>query len=236
MDVTAGVLGACAVMTGLLHRQRTGEGQYIDVSQLEVATHGTIGEHLLEYSMNGNVRLPLGNRHWKFAPQGCYRCKGDDKWLTLTIRSEDEWRSFCRVAGNAEWKSDPRFATNWDRIEHHEELDRLIEEWTVFQDQYEALSALQRAGIPAGAVLSPADLSGNPHLKERHYFMTAEDGTEKIFMGMPFRLSRGNGRIRWRGPDLGKHNRYVICDLLGRHEKDIQQINEDQIGTAFDSE
>ncbi len=236
LDITNGLAGACAVMTALLHRQRTGEGQYIDMSQFEAATHGLIGEHLLECVMNGNQTYPLGNRHWKFAPQGCYRCKGDDKWVTLTVKTEEEWRSFCEVLGHTEWISDLRFANSESRNENHDLLDRMIEEWTIQHTHYEVMHILQKYGISSGAVLDVAEINSDPHLKDREYFTEGVNGAEKRFMGMPFKLSKGHGKVRWHGPALGEHNEKVICDLLGHSKNEIRPVLEEEIKTAYDPE
>lgn len=236
LDITNGLAGASAVMTALLHRQKTGEGQYIDLSQFEAATHGLIGEHLLEYVMNGNQTYPLGNRHWKFAPQGCYRCKGDDKWVVLTVRSDGEWCGFCAVVGHPEWVSDPQFAASESRMDNHDLLDRMIEEWTVQYTHYEVMQKLQKAGISSGSVLDVAEISSDPHLKDREYFMERVNGSEKRFMGMPFKLSKGAGKVRWTGPKLGEHNENVICELLGRSKDEIRPVLEEEIRTAYDPE
>jgi crotonobetainyl-CoA:carnitine CoA-transferase CaiB-like acyl-CoA transferase len=216
LDVINGKAGACAVLTALFYRQKTGEGQHIDLSQLEAGTHGLIGEHLLEFAMNGRQTLPTGNRHRQYAPQGCYRCKGDDKWVTLTVRSEQEWRTFCQALGRDEWLQDQRFVANDLRLAHHDPLDRLIEEWTMRHTHQEAMAILQRHGIAAGAVLDVSELAGDPHLRERGYFLKAEDEPAKLFMGMPFRLSKGAGRVRWGGPDLGRHRSVRHGAALGR--------------------
>ncbi len=236
LDVTNGVAGAGAVMTALMFRKKTGQGQHIDFSQLEAAAHATIGEHLLEYSMKGSQTLPLGNRHWKFAPQGCYRCLGDDKWIALTIRSESEWQVFCEILGRPEWILDKRFATEEARMKNHDALDLLIEEWTTKQTHYQVMQMLQDQGIPAGAVLDVSELSRDPHLKERAYFVRDTSGADRQFMGMPFKLSKGAGRVLWQGPDLGQHNEYVVCELLGRSPEEVPAVREDQIGTAYDPE
>lgn len=236
MDVTNGLAGACAVMTALLYRQRTGVGQHIDLSQLEASTHATIGEHLLEYMLNGTQTLPLGNRHWKFAPQGCYPCKGEDKWVVITIRSDAAWERFCEVVGHPEWISDARFATDEARIENHDLLDRMIGEWTSKHTHYEAMHALQKVGLPAAAVLDVSEIAEDPHLKERNYFINGVEGSDKRFMGMPFKLSKGDGRVRWRGPNLGQHNRHVFCELLKRSAHKIKCFRKEDIGTAFDPE
>ena len=236
MDVTNGLAGASAVMTALVHRQRTGQSQYIDLSQLEASTHTTIGEHLLEYAMNSQQTLPLGNRHWKFAPQGCYRCKGDDKWVALTVRSEQEWERFCDILEHPEWKKDRRFASMPDRIANHDDLDGLIEGWTKERNHFEVMGLLQEKNIPAGAVLDVEELSNDRHLQERGYFVREAEGSHMLFMGMPFILSRGAGEVRRRGPDLGQHNEYVIGELLGRSKDEVKPLREDEIGTAFDPE
>jgi crotonobetainyl-CoA:carnitine CoA-transferase CaiB-like acyl-CoA transferase len=234
MDVVNGVGGACAVMTALLHRQRTGEGQHIDFSQMELPTHALIGEHLLEFVMNGVHAPPLGNRHRWFAPQGCYRCKGDDRWITITVRSEEDWKRFCEALGHPEWTTDARFANRSARAENHDELDRLIEEWTLERTNYAAMDVLQKHGIAAGAVLDVADISADPHLQARHYFETGVHGSERPFMGVPFKLSRAPGSVRRRGPDLGEHNEYVVCERLGRSKDDVRAVKEGDLGTAYD--
>jgi crotonobetainyl-CoA:carnitine CoA-transferase CaiB-like acyl-CoA transferase len=235
VDVINGVGAACAVMTGLMDRQRTGQGQHVDFSQMELPTHALIGEHLLEYAMNGTHAPALGNRHRQFAPQGCYPCKGDDKWVTLTIRTEQEWQRFCDALGHPEWKQDSRFASSSNRIKNHDELDRLIEKWTTRYTHYEAMHILQSHDIPSGAVLDVAEISDDPHLKERGYFAGEVRGSDKPFMGMPFKLAGGTGRVRWRGPDLGQQNEYVLCEILKRSKDEVQPVRDDEIGFAYDS-
>ena len=236
MDVINGLAGACAVMTALWYRQRTGMGQHIDLSQLEASTHATIGEHLLEYMLNGTQTLPLGNRHRTFAPQGCYPCEGEDKWVVITIRSDQAWERFCEVVEHPEWISDARFATHEARIENHDLLDQMIGEWTRRRTHYEAMHALQDVGLPAAAVLDVSEIGQDPHLKERGYFVNRVGGPGERFMGMPFKLSKGEGRIRWRGPNLGEHNTYVFCELLKRSSDEIKPFRKEDIGTAFDPE
>jgi crotonobetainyl-CoA:carnitine CoA-transferase CaiB-like acyl-CoA transferase len=236
MDVTNGVVGACAIMTALMYRQQTGEGQYIDLSQLEAATTGLIGDHLLEYVMNGAQTLPLGNRHASYAPQGCYKCKGDDKWVVLVIRSDEEWEKFCEVLRLPELASDVRFATTSARVINQDELDHLIEGWTLLHTHYEVMHLLQQVGIAAGPVLNVEEIKENDHLKARGFFQMGQEGSDMLFPGMPFRLSEGMGEIRRPGPQLGEHNEYVLHELLGRSKEEIQPLTEDRIGTAFDIE
>lgn len=236
IDVTTGLAAACAVMTALIHRQRTGEGQHIDLSQLEAASHVLIGEQLLEYFANGRQSLPMGNRHSTFAPQGCYRCSGDDKWVALTVRDNEEWSALCEVVGRPELASDRRFSTSEARMENQDLLDRVIGEWTLVRSHVQVMHALQSRGIPSGAVLDFAEVSSDPHLKERGYFQSGVGGSERPFMGMPFKLSRGEGSVRTRGPRLGEHNDYVFSGLLGMKEEGIGSFTAGDIGMAFDLE
>jgi len=236
MDVVNGVGGACAVMTALVHRQRTGRGQHIDFSQLEFITHALIGEHLLEFAANGTCPRGLGNRHRCFAPQGCYPCLGEDKWVTLTVRSQGQWERLCDVLGHSEWRHDPRFASNPARQENHDQLDREIEAWTRPRTHVEAMQRLQEQGIPAGAVFNVQELGADPHLAARGYFADQVSGTDKPLPGLCVRLSDGKGRVQRRGPNLGEHNEQIIGGRLGRPAADLPRLSEDEVGTAYDPE
>jgi crotonobetainyl-CoA:carnitine CoA-transferase CaiB-like acyl-CoA transferase len=236
MDVFNGLMAASAIMTALMSRQRTGQGQYVDLSQMEAAIHGLMGEHLLEYIMNGTQTLPVGNRHRGYAPQGCYRCKGHDKWVVMTIRTDEEWKKLCDLMGRSQWASDVRYKTVDGRFERHDELDRGIEEWTIQHTHYEVMEMLQQRGLPAGAVLDVSELCQDQHLKEKEYFISTSHGAKGLFPGLPFRLSRGVGGMLRKGPDLGQDNEYVLCDILGRSRQDLKPLQDSEIGTAYDPE
>lgn len=232
LDVMNGLVGAAATLTALLHRKQTGEGQWVDVSQFEGGMHASVGEHLLEASALGTQSQPRGNRHAFFAPQGCYPCSGEDKWLTVSIRSDSEWTKFCELIGQVKWAKQAEFATVDLRHENHDQLDMLIQKETSKWDQLELMGLLQAEGLCAAAVLNVEDLCKDPHLQERQYFVRAEDGAEGLFPGIPIRLSETPGRIRWPGPILGAHNHEVICELLGKES--VRPIDESQLGTAYD--
>ena len=236
VDVTNGLMGACAIMTALVDRQRTGRGQFIDLSQVEAATIAVAGEHLLEYAMNGTQTLPVGNRNPRCSPQGCYRCSGHDKWLTLVVRTEEEWQCLCEIIGHTDLIGDPRFATPHARAQHHDEVDCLIEQWTLAQSHVEAMRLFQQAGLRAGAVLNVSDLVADPHLQERNYFQCLEGDTTQRFPGFPFKLSGTTPKVKKKGPRLGEHNKYVLCELLGVPLADVTPLTEDEIGTAYDIE
>jgi crotonobetainyl-CoA:carnitine CoA-transferase CaiB-like acyl-CoA transferase len=112
----------------------------------------------------------------------------------------------------------------------------MIEKWTIRHTHYDAMRILQDSDIPAGAVLDTSDLVSDPHLIGRSYFAKGVRGSDRPFMGLPFRLSKSAGRVKWRGPDLGQHNEYVLHRLLGKPEEKIEPVREEEIGTAYDPE
>jgi crotonobetainyl-CoA:carnitine CoA-transferase CaiB-like acyl-CoA transferase len=236
LDITNGLAGACAVMTALLHRRKSGNGQYVDLSQLEAGTHALIGEHLLEFAANGTLALPFGNRHPVHAPQGCYPCMEPDTWAVVTVRSDAEWREFCICIGQPELALDERFATRDARQINHDALDDIIRLWSVTQRREEFMQKLQARGLAAGAVLDPLSVISDVHLKSRGYFMHDESGTSMVFLGMPFRARAMQGSIRWPGPALGQHNEMIQSGLLGRPPAEIRPVALDQLSTAFDQE
>jgi crotonobetainyl-CoA:carnitine CoA-transferase CaiB-like acyl-CoA transferase len=235
MDVTNGIMGASAAMSALEARQRTGQGEWIDLSEAEAASHALLGEFVLDQSVNGSHLQPNGNRHPEFAPQGCYPCQGEDSWLVLTVQSEAEWQSLCQLLAHPELADDPRFASPVARHQHHDLIDALISGWSSTIPALQACDQLQAAGIASGPVLSMLDLSADDHLRQRDYFQSPQtDSDHDRYPGFPFRLSRGDGRLVSRGPDLGSHNREIVCDLLGLPESSVPLIDESKLGTSLD--
>jgi benzylsuccinate CoA-transferase BbsF subunit len=229
-DPASGTLAVFAILAALYYRKRTGKGQYIDLAQWE-ATSALLPEFILDYTMNGRVAGPQGNRHPHMAPHGCYRCQGEDAWISIAIQTEEEWGSFCAAVGNLPWCQDARFANRASRIQHQEELNRRIEEWTITLSPREAMKLLQRAGIAAFPSYGIGDLLRDPHFEERgakavvdHPRMRGE-----IIYGLPWKFSRTPGGIRRRAPLLGEHNRHVFCQLLGMSEEEVARLEEEKV-------
>ena len=139
------------LLAALLYRRRTGKGQYIDSSQLETGVQ-FITPLILDYTVNGRVANRMGNRLDYAAPHNAYRCRNEDRWCSITISTDEEWQSFCRVIGNSSWMKNPRFSTPAARKENEEELHRLTEEWTVNHSVEEVMTMMQRDGVTAGRV------------------------------------------------------------------------------------
>jgi crotonobetainyl-CoA:carnitine CoA-transferase CaiB-like acyl-CoA transferase len=224
-------MAAGAVLAALHYRRRTGKGQFIDLSEQEAAIP-LMGAALMDCVMNGRLTERQGNRSAVAAPQGCYRCRGGDRWLVISIESDDEWSSFCRAAGHPEWETDERFADVLARHEHHDALDELIEGWTREQDAYEAFHLLQRAGVKAAPVLDGKDLLFDPHFKERGQFDVLEFpiiGRRPVHRHLAAKFDgfeTGPGRP---APLLGEHNAEVLQGLLGLSDDEMTALEEEKV-------
>ena len=231
-DPAAGINGAMAILSALLYRQRTGKGQYIDLSQIEALT-GCVGDAVVEYTMNKKIRPRYGNHHPFWAPQGYYRCKGDDKWVGITVKSDAEWAAFCKAIDRASWANDERFADSMSRSQNQDDLDKLIEEWTIENDKYEVMNILQKAGVAAAPVMDGVDHLNDPHLKARGTFQKVDrevSGTHPIIVPTsPMRFSKCPISIRRPAPILGEHNEYVFGELLGMSQQEIQALYDEKI-------
>ncbi len=232
-DPFASLMGATSVMVALQYRERTGRGQHIDLSQVEAVTT-FMGSAIMDYGMNGRLQPRRGNRHPCAAPQGVYRCAGEDEWVAIAVSSEEEWAGLCGAVGSPPWTSDPLFSESRGRYENHDALDRLVEDWTSRRDKFEATRILQQAGVAAAPVLSCAEILEDPHMKHREFFQSVEHpktGT-CIYQGFPVRFSETPVRIRMPAPTLGQHNHYVLTRLLGMTREEINRlVEEGVIGT-----
>ena len=229
-DGPSGIMGAFAVLAALQYRQRTGKGQHIDLSQCEAVTC-LMGEAILDYTMNQRVQGRRGNRHPFMAPHGCYQCQGEDKWVTIAVGSDDEWKNFCQAIGNPSWTGNEKFSSALGRWQNQDELDRLIGEWTIQHDHYEVMHILQKAGVASGAVLDHKELLEDPHLNERGFYEVVDRevvGTHP-YPGSPIRLSRTPARIRMPAPCLGEHNEYILGNIAGLSKDEIQELVDEQI-------
>ncbi len=224
-DPSSALHGLFAVMCALDHRRRTGEGQYINLSQLE-ATVSVIGDVMMEQLANGREPSRIGNASRRAAPHGCYRCKGEDRWCTVAVFTEDEWQSLCEVLGRPEWLGDPKFSSLDARLKNSAELDRMLEEWTIEREDYDVMAELQTAGIAAGVVQNTEDrMYRDRHLAERGFFEEI-DHLQKgkvVADGIPLGLT-GTPGSSWRtGAAVGQDNDYVFGELLGLSAEEIEE-------------
>ena len=247
LDHTAGYNAAIATLMAIHHRNRTGEGQWLDVSQVESGMVLT-GPAVLDYTANGRPYRrpgnPTGNRsaNPRVAPHNAYRCAGDDeivageprqRWCVISIFTEEDWQKFCKAIGSPEWTADPKFATNIDRVANEDELDRLIEEWTIDKMPHEVMHRLQAAGVAAGAVQTNEDkVVRDPQLRSREFIQKVphrevEDSFETD--SLPFKFSHTEHRIRQASPPLGSDTNFILTEVLGLSEGEIAELAEQAV-------
>ena len=229
-DLRSAATSAFAILIALYHRARTGEGQHIDLSSVETISV-FIGDAILDYIMNSRVPVRKGNRDEIMAPHNCYPCKGEDKWVSIAIATEDEWQSFCAVLGNPPWAREEKFCDAYRRWQNQEELDHLVGEWTSNYTHYEIMEMLQQAGVAAIPSFDGTELFQNPHLKERGFAteVTHPKIGKRVVLAPPWKFSDTPAQVSRRGPLLGEHNEYIYSDLLGIPEAEITQMEEEGV-------
>lgn len=228
MDVINGLFGLCAVMTALVQRAATGEGQFVDLSEYETSVW-TLGRHVAEQSTRAEPLGVIGNRHPHHAPQGCYPCRGEDQWITLSIRNDTEWQRLAEWLGPEAQR--PEWQSQEGRRSHADALDALIAQRTQAEDKHALTQRWQALGLAAGAVLDAADLHRDPHLAARDWWLKVEPGP---LPGFPFRLERGGGRLRRPFPHLGEANAEYFGRLHPRGAAACPPLTPETLGTAYE--
>ena len=214
-----------SVVAALLYRKRTGKGMYIDAGQAECGAT-FLSPSILDYLANGRIAERTGNRDPYHAPCGAFPCRGLDRWISIEVTSDEEWRAFCAAVGHPEWRDDPRFATLPARKQNEDELEALIADWTGDYTDYQVMAMMQEAGVPAGVVQTCEDLFADPQLKERQHYRFLEHkviGT-MAFNAPAYQLSKTPNYIWKSAPCLGEDNEYVFKDVLGYSDDDIADL------------
>ena len=207
LDQSAGRTAALTTMAALRHRHRTGEGQYIELAMLEGELQ-LVAPALMDVTMNGRAPSRIGNRHAWHAPQGVYRCAGTDEWVAIGIETDVQWRRLATVIGHADLAEDARYATEAGRHEREDRLDPLIDAWTSSRTHLQAMRELQAAGVPAGAVLSVAEVFDDPQFAARETFAWVEHTEMGRFphTRTAWRSRRGNHGVTGPAPLFGDGN------------------------------
>lgn len=215
-DAISGMMGFAALLIAIRHRARTGQGQYIDLSQQETAIT-YIADQVLEYTVGGRIPQRMGNRNSNMAPHGFYRCRGEDSWIAIAVRSDSEWVRFCEVMNKPDIAADPRYATVETRLQHADALDSIVQSWTLRRDATDISDKLQEQNIPAAPALKSLEIPEHPQHKTRGFFERVDHPATGPYpiAGMPFRLSKTPGRIRSPAPTLGQHSEVVLKQHLG---------------------
>jgi len=227
---------AVAILAGLIHRNRTGEGQWIDMACTEAGTT-LVGPDLLDYTVNGRPLRregqPDSNRSHApaRAPHGIYPAVGDDTWIAIACRDDDDWKRMAGVIDEP-WATDARYNTLATRLAEQDALDARVREWTAPRDRFDTAGALRAAGVPAAAVAMPEDrIDHDPATSEWGLWPMVhhrEMGDVRVD-GIPVHLSDTDWSIEHGGPCLGEHTHQVLSEILGLDDAEIDQLAKDGV-------
>jgi crotonobetainyl-CoA:carnitine CoA-transferase CaiB-like acyl-CoA transferase len=223
-DAAAGLNGFAGIVTALMHREMTGEGQYVDLSMQE-SSLTFIGDALLEERMTGNVRGRLGNRHMTFAPHGIY-ATADNKWIALAAETANQWTDLCGVAGGDVWLEDGRFSNNAARKANEDALDAEISGWVAGHKRDDLAKRLSNAGVIAAPVLDAHEVASDETLRERGFIVEIdhpEAGTHP-HSGIPVQFSGTPTVVSRHAPLQGQHTQEVLERLLGIEEDEYVDL------------
>ncbi|MEZ4501287.1 MAG: CoA transferase [Dehalococcoidia bacterium] len=237
-DALAGVLGAFAIVTALRHRERTGEGQQVEMPLAE-AFLPVLGEFIMDYTMNGRVTEPQGNRHPSHAPHGVYPTEGDDQWIAIDVATDEEFAALCDVLGAGALASDERFAASDQRWKHRDALDTALGEVTRSHDKEALFRSLQAAGVNAAPVHNEVEALADEQLAARDWFreITVPTVGTHRYPGYLFKMANTPDEVRLPPPLLGEHNEEIYLDLLGYSREELDaMIEKGLVGTTYPPE
>jgi len=226
-DPTAGITAAYAVVGALLKREETGVGEHLDITLWE-ATGVLNVEAWMEFAINGTQPERIGNRSRYMSPHGIFRCEGEDRWISIACRDDEEWR---RLAGliDAGLTTDQRFTKLADRQSNEDELESFISAWTAQRDRWDLTRLLQAQGIPAFPTLNTEDVVQDPHLNERGFIerLTHPEVGKRAHAGIPWRLRNRVDGIRTPAPCLGADTNRHLADILNLSSDEIAKLHRD---------
>jgi crotonobetainyl-CoA:carnitine CoA-transferase CaiB-like acyl-CoA transferase len=221
--------GLVALVAAVTHARRTGIGQYVDLSQIEVGLQ-LLAPEIIDYQLTGHVAGPMGNRSEIACPHGAFPCDGDDRWVSIAVETDEQWQALAEVIGGGA-SGREEFATFDGRLRAVDEVEDAVAEWTRSRDRYEVMHRLQRAGVPCGVVQRPSDLFHDPQLAHRGHFWALdhpEIGPLR-YNGASFSLSETPAYPRSAAPLLGAHTREVLTQVLGYSESEVDQLGYEQV-------
>jgi crotonobetainyl-CoA:carnitine CoA-transferase CaiB-like acyl-CoA transferase len=230
VDPIGGYNGAAAIMTALVHRQRTGEGQYIEMSQTEAAMP-FIGEMILASFENNESPQPNGNWIRTAAPHDVFPCQGSEEWIVIAVMSDEQWRTLCSIIEAPELVEDARFANTESRFLHQRELFEPIVRWTRLQSKHHAAAILQANGILAAPVNNGKDVAESEYLKHRGSFtlLNHPEAGRHAYQSLPLHFANAEVGQHTASPLLGQHTKMILRDMLGYSEEAIAAL--DKAGT-----
>ncbi len=224
-DPNSALHSVFAILAALWRRDRTGQGEYIDCSLLE-AMVAVMPEALMAEEMRGEQPPRDGNRDPVLSPYGVFHCAGEDDWISICVRDEEEWRNLCAAMGAPELAIDPRFATAIQRKRNEDALEEIVTAWTRKFDFLQLEKRLQQAGVAAAAVQSARDVAADEHLEARGFFARLNHPEVGVYThaGTPWHFSATPVSVRTPAPQLGEATEYVVKEVLGYSDAEYRQL------------
>ncbi|MBI4517603.1 MAG: CoA transferase [Deltaproteobacteria bacterium] len=229
-DTNAAIQGVYACLVALWHREHTGQGQFIDLSQIEAAAT-LAAEPLCDFQINGRVAAPQANRHPWMAPHGTYPAAGKDRWVAVAVGSNAEWQALVQAMGEPSWAKEPAFNEAHSRYARQAEIDARLAQWTAAFDRDALVERLQAAGVAAAPVLEIDEVRTHPHFQERQLCQEIRsfEGSPELVYNTPWHFSLTARGVDRPSPQVGEHNHYVFGELLGMTAEEIQHLAEQQV-------
>jgi crotonobetainyl-CoA:carnitine CoA-transferase CaiB-like acyl-CoA transferase len=220
------------ISMALRYRNQTGKGQWIDIGMYQLGCLGS-SEYVMDWIANEKLGGPIGNRHPWRAPQGCYQCSGKDQWCVISVGDDEEWAALCRTMGKDGLIEDPKFASSFNRVKNHEELDSIISSWTKGVEKFQVMERLQGAGVPAAAVQDSRDANlseqywASGFLEKVTYPEDRKMG-QRVIMGRPWHhdKTKMDVQVRGPGPKLGGSNNEILEGTLGYSQAQVHELEE----------
>ncbi len=251
-DPLGGLNAAAALLLGIMHQKNTGQGQHIDLSQVQcmfpVVAPFVIAQSIKDHARHADgkpasagdaasadIGPRLGNRHPEHVPHGCFPCLGIDQWLTIAVRSDSEWQALCKTMRRDDLARDPALATATGRRAQEDRVEAAVAQWTATVRPDVAMVTLQSAGVAAGVARLPMDLAADPHLVATGHWQSVD----RPFIG-PHLLPSVSYReavadeslavmpygVRNTAPTLGQHNEEILAGVLGLSTRDIAELRQ----------
>ncbi len=228
--------GLMGIANALRHRNKTGEGQWVDVGMYQLGAYLT-SEYILDWMSNSFKGERIGNRHRWRSIQGVYRCSGPDEWISISIGTDLEWEKLCNALNAEELLNNDKYKTELSRRDNYQEIDKIIEKYTQSYDKHTLTTMLQNLNIPAGSVYDASDSNTNPHYWERGFLETVQFPEERkmgkrVLMGRPWKANKSDLKINRPAPTFGDSNHDFIVNLLGHSEEKYNALVETNITTT----
>lgn len=221
---------AIIAIAALEYRDNTGRGLYVDGTQYESGLN-FLAPAALDYAANRRVWTRDGNRLAYACPHGVYRCKGDERWVAIAVFTDEEWQAFTRVLAEPQWTTSPKFASLCMRKENEDELNKLVEAWTINQSAEDVMRMMQEVGVAAGVVENNKDLHEDPQLAHRNYFIKLNHPEMGLcaYDTSSFWLSKTPADAKLPAPCLGEHTFYICSEILGMSEEEFLELMEEGV-------